>query len=135
MHSPARSASKGVVAEIDRPCLRYGLVEDFSHAMRSESRLSDYNYNCRSIGRTKGIMIDWQTSATVIAVLAATAWLLWTLVPRRNAPATGCGSGCSSCPAAATKSETPGGFVGLDVLQATIPTDAKQSHPVPTARS
>ncbi len=82
------------------------------------------------------MMADWQTAAVGITVLAAAGWLLWTLVPRRNAPASGCGSGCSSCPAAAeAKSETPGGFVGLDALQASIPTNARPHHSVPTARS
>ncbi len=81
-------------------------------------------------------MSDWQSGAVAITVLAATAWLLWGLVPRRQGSVSGCGSGCGSCPVAAgTNAEAPGGFVGLDVLQRSISTDAEPRDPVPTAGS
>lgn len=81
-------------------------------------------------------MIDWQTGAVGFTVLAAAAWLLWALVPRRQGSVSGCGSGCGSCPVAAgTNAEAPGGFVGLDVLQRSISTDAQPRGPHPTAGS
>ncbi|WP_197442761.1 FeoB-associated Cys-rich membrane protein [Lignipirellula cremea] len=64
------------------------------------------------------MVFDWQNCVVLLLVLAAGAYVGWrsflTIFARKQS---GCGGGCSSCPASKPTNE---GFVSLDSLKPTV---------------